>query len=530
MARAALYARFSSDLQRDRSIDDQFALCREYAARNGYEIVATFEDRAVTGASIYLRAGIQKLLAAAKTGAFDFVIAESLSRIARDQEEGHAIRKRLGFNGVKLVTPTDGVVSPLMHGLRTVIDAQFLEDLKGMIRRGMKGVVRDGRHAGGKPYGYQLVAGKPGELAIHEDQAAIVRRIFAEFVGGATPREIAAGLNTDRIPPPRGACWRSSSICGDDQRRYGLLRNQIYIGKNVWNRGHYVRDPDTGQRVRRKNPQGEWLITDMPHLRILDDAIFEAAQRHLVERSHPFAKYSRRKPRRLLSGLLRCGACGGGMSIKDYDHGRPRLNCTSMREGGDAACTHRRTYYADQVERMVVTGLREDLGSREAISVFIRAYNDEKQRAASGKDAARGQMEARLASVDRAIERAVAAVIEDRITQDEADKHLPALRAEREELKARLRVLGQPPKVVSFRPAAVETYLRDIGNLTEVINGDLAEGDTGAAQGLRSLIETVTIVPTPAGEPPGLRVEGDLAGLLDMDSNSPHVGGEGGAG
>jgi site-specific DNA recombinase len=58
--RAAIYARFSSDLQRDRSIDDQVALCREYAARNGYEVVAIFEDRALTGASIKLRAGIRQ--------------------------------------------------------------------------------------------------------------------------------------------------------------------------------------------------------------------------------------------------------------------------------------------------------------------------------------------------------------------------------------------------------------------------------------------------------------------------------------
>jgi site-specific DNA recombinase len=149
--RAAIYARFSSDLQRDRSIEDQVALCREYAVRNGYETVAVFEDRAVTGASIHLRRGIQAMLQAASAGAFEFVIAESLSRIARDEEDSPAIRKRLAFAGVKIVTTADGVVSPLMHGLRTIIDSQFLIDLKGAIRRGMSGVIRDGRHAGGSP-------------------------------------------------------------------------------------------------------------------------------------------------------------------------------------------------------------------------------------------------------------------------------------------------------------------------------------------------------------------------------------------
>jgi site-specific DNA recombinase len=121
----------------------------DFEVRNGYEIVAVFEDRAITGSSVLLRPGIQGLLRVARTNVFEFVIAESLSRIARDQEDSPAIRKRLLFAGVQIVTPSDGVVTPLLHGLRTIIDSQFLDDLKGAIRRGMKGVVRDGRHPGG---------------------------------------------------------------------------------------------------------------------------------------------------------------------------------------------------------------------------------------------------------------------------------------------------------------------------------------------------------------------------------------------
>lgn len=533
MKRAARYGRYSSDLQKDRSIDDQFALIDDYAPRNGYSIVASFDDRAVTGASIRLRPGIQRLLEAAKRREFEFVIVESLSRLARDLEEGHAIRKRLAFYGVQIVTLSDGVVSPLMHGLRTIIDSQFLVDLKSMIRRGMKGVVRDGRHAGGKPYGYRPVPGKPGELVIDEKEAEIVRLIFERFVvAGDLPRDIANILNSKRVPParPGAIVWRASSIAGDNVRQFGILRNRIYIGENVWNRGRYERDPDTGARVRRANPESEWLVTELPHLRIIADDMFEAAQRRLAGRSRQVSHHNKHRPRRLLSGLLRCGACGGGMSIKDYENGRPRLICTNRHEGGAAVCDHQRVYYGDEVERMVVDGVREDLGSREAIGIFIRAYNDEKQRAASSAETTREQLDSRLASVDRQIDRAVAAVIEERITQEEADRHLPKLRVEREALKAQLAALGQPPKVVALRPSAVETYLRDIENLSAVVNGDLAEGDAGAAKALRSLIETVTVMPTPAGGPPGLKVEGHLAGLLDLDSNALYSGGDGGAG
>jgi site-specific DNA recombinase len=229
--RAAIYARFSSDLQRDRSIDDQVALCREYAARNSYRIVAVFSDRAVTGASMHFRRGIQDLLRAAKGDAFDFVIAESLSRFARDQEDGPAIRKRLEFAGVKMVTTTDGVVSPLLHGLRTIIDSQYLDDLKGAIRRGMAGVVRDGRHAGGLSYGYRAVVGHPGALEIVPEQAEIVRRIFNEYLEGEVPRSIAARLNAEGIPPPRKSFWRASVIHGHAKRKTGILQNELYAGR-----------------------------------------------------------------------------------------------------------------------------------------------------------------------------------------------------------------------------------------------------------------------------------------------------------
>jgi site-specific DNA recombinase len=203
-------------------------LCREYAARNSYEIVAVFSDRVITGSSFVLRRGVQAMLQAARPGEFDFVLAESLSRVARDQEGAPAIRKRLEFFGVKIVTKADGVVSPLMHGLRTIIDSQYLDDLKSAVRRGMSGVVRDGRHAGGAIYGYRSITSRPGELEIVPEQAEIIRRIFREYVAGDAPRAIAGRLNAEGIPPPRKLYWRASTINGHTKRRTGVLQNDTF--------------------------------------------------------------------------------------------------------------------------------------------------------------------------------------------------------------------------------------------------------------------------------------------------------------
>jgi DNA invertase Pin-like site-specific DNA recombinase len=181
--RAAIYRRYSTDRQNDRSIDDQDAVCRAFAARENIAIVAVYTDRAISGASLHQRTGIQQLLrdAAARPRPFDILIAETTSRIGRDEEDRAAVRKRLTYNDIEIMTPVDGVVTRLTDGIKAVIDAHYLEDLKIMIRRGMSGVVRSGRHAGGCAYGYRPIPGKPGELEIAAEQAAIVRRIFSEY-------------------------------------------------------------------------------------------------------------------------------------------------------------------------------------------------------------------------------------------------------------------------------------------------------------------------------------------------------------
>src|SRR5690606_32564760 len=109
MTRAATYARFSSDLQRDRSIDDQVALCRDYCARNGLNVVRSFDDRARSGASILGRDGLMAMMDAARDGQFEVLVVEALDRVSRDQEDLAGIYTRLSFAGVEIRAVHDGV-------------------------------------------------------------------------------------------------------------------------------------------------------------------------------------------------------------------------------------------------------------------------------------------------------------------------------------------------------------------------------------------------------------------------------------
>jgi hypothetical protein len=140
-------------------------------------------------------------------------------------------------------------------------------------------------------------------------------------------------------------------------------------------------------------------------------------------------------------------------------------------------------------------------------------------------------LEKELAEIDRRIDRAVAAIIDGRITEQEAAAHLPALRQRRPALAAELASIGNAGVIV-LRPAVVETYLRDLESLERAINSDLAIGVDPAANAIRTLIETVTVLPAPAGEAPGIIVRGDLAAVLGVDEiqKGAQRGGRGGSG
>jgi site-specific DNA recombinase len=221
------------------------------------------------------------------------------------------------------------VTQVALHG---VYNSMFMINNRAQVRRGMEGVVTEGRYPGGRPYGYSVVPGEPGVLVINEAEAEIVRRIFDSYIKGKTPREIAQELNEENVPPPRkGQMWWASTINGNGQRLSGILQNPLYSGVMIWNRVKMAKNPRTGRRVSRINQRPEWIKKEVPGLRIVQQDMFEAAQKRKAERGG-LKPHQKRKPRHLFSGLLRCGCCGSGMSVKDKDHDKIRVVCKRLRK------------------------------------------------------------------------------------------------------------------------------------------------------------------------------------------------------
>ncbi|HEV8035575.1 recombinase family protein, partial [Yoonia sp.] len=220
MTRVAIYARFSSQMQSEASIEDQLRICRERVARECWTVSEIFTDMAMSGASMQ-RPGVQRLMEAASRGAFDVIVAEALDRLSRDQADVATLFKRLSFHGVRIVTLSEGEISELHVGLKGTMNQLFLKDLAAKTHRGLRGRVEAGRSGGGNSYGYDVVRrlgpdGMPvtGERTINEDEAVLIRRIFAEFSDGLSPKTIAKKLNGEDIPGPSGKPWRDTAIRG----------------------------------------------------------------------------------------------------------------------------------------------------------------------------------------------------------------------------------------------------------------------------------------------------------------------------
>ena len=185
LVRAALYARFSSDLQDLRSLADQIDLAKSYAGRNGLTVVDTYEDAAISGSSTLNRGGIQRLISDAEAKRFDMIVTESLDRLSRNQADIAALYEKFTFLGVRIETLADGLITELHVGLKGTMSALFLKDLAQKTRRGQVGRVKAGRIPGGKSYGYDIVrtGEERGQRAINAAEAEVVRRAFGEYAG-----------------------------------------------------------------------------------------------------------------------------------------------------------------------------------------------------------------------------------------------------------------------------------------------------------------------------------------------------------
>ena len=303
-------------------------------------------------------------------------------------------------------------------GLKGTMNALFLRDLAQKTHRGLRGRVETGHFGGGRCYGYAAAkatdaAGNPlrGERRIVAEEATVVVRIFKMFAAGSSPIAIARVLNAEGTRGREGKAWRDTTIRGHAGRGTGILRNELDIGQLVWNRMTFIKDPVTGKRVSRMNPTDRHIRQDVPELRMVEQDLWDQAQRRLglirqssgADQREAVPFWSRRRPHHLLTGKLFCGACGGAMS----NVGRNYLACAAARRL--EICQNRLGIRRERLQQLILDALRDQMMQPEHVAAFTSGFIREWNKLQASAASDRVVRERELQAVDRRLSSAVIA-------------------------------------------------------------------------------------------------------------------------
>jgi site-specific DNA recombinase len=368
--KAAVYSRFSTDRQTESSIADQVRVCTDWCRKNGAQVIARFEDQGISGAAIGNRPGLQAALATA----VDVLVVMDLTRLSRSQADLPKVIDRLVHRGVRVVGVQDGYDSArkghkLQAGLMGIIGEQFRDMVSEKTYSALESRAQAGKPTGGRAFGYR------------EGEAAIVRRIFVLYAEGWSPKRIAEKLNREGVPSPgsswsrmtrRRGGWAPSSISGDPKRGIGILNNEIYVGRDIWNRSKWIKDPDSGLRKSIQRPRSEWIVHAAPELRLVDQAIWDAVKARQGRRHVRVGEAVRRGMKRsggraaryLFSTILQCKVCGSNYVMADKWY----YACSGFTNG--KVCSNNQRFRRDKMQERLLTAIRTQLLSDESIEAF----------------------------------------------------------------------------------------------------------------------------------------------------------------
>ncbi|WP_240608286.1 recombinase family protein [Pararhodobacter oceanensis] len=475
-----------------------------------------------------------------KAGKIDVVLFEHLDRLARDLEFLMAFYKEARHVDCELHQLNRGKLGIFDIGILGTFAQIFLEELSYRTRRGLVGKIEAGKSAGGLSFGYRArrtSAGDAakGELDINDLEAPIVERIFQEYAEGKSPIQIAAGLNADGIPAPRGrgagsGHWRQTTINGNRERGTGILNNELYIGRRVWNRLRYSKHPETGRRVSRLNRQEDWIVFEMPELRLVEQTLWDAVKQRQSGQQRARANkapgeanglsvsQTMRRRKYLLSGLLSCRQCGGNLTIAGSGKTR-RYYCANAKEKGAAICAGMPGLKEQDAAFSILSGLKTGLMQDEAYEEFReRLFARTKSKEKDLNDLLRlhddniRQLATRHANLIKAVEDGdYSAPIVAQLNK--VDEELSSARSKRDAL------VPETISLPSDLPALYQAYVDDL--VTTLSNEDVSGR---ASEELHALIDTVAVEWDAGARVHHLELRGKLLELLEITKPAGEAG------
>ena len=414
MLRAVAYARFSSELQREESIDAQLRAIRKYCDEHEIVLLATYADKGISGTSDN-RPEFQRMIAAAEGGGFDgggfdAVIVHKLDRFARNRYDSAIYKNHLKKRGIRLIsvlenlqdTPESVILESVIEGM----NEYYSLNLSREVRKGLLENALACKATGGPPPLGYAVDKETHRYVINEYEAGAICLIFGMYLDGNSYSEIISELNRRGYRTRRGDLFGKNSL-------YAILRNERYTGVYV-----YVTDSTKNAKGRydRFGTYDEHAVIRVPGgmPAIISEEDFRKVRAKLAERQHKSAQFSA-KQEYLLSGKIMCGVCGNPYAGNSR---RPRpghplyvsYKCT--RRNQKIKTCKNPEINRDKLEDMVLERLCSSLFDPRVIPSLLERYN---RYIAEKSGSARNTTEAlrtELQSVERKLKNTVNLMVE----------------------------------------------------------------------------------------------------------------------
>ena len=350
---AAIYARYSSDNQREESIVAQIRACRNYCKSRNYTIIKEYADEAMTGTNDN-RPQFQQMLADAESGLFEILVAHKVDRLGRNEFDYFSNKDKLNRSGIDVHFAAQGFDSStpegaLMESTLAGLAAYYSRNLAKEVKKGLRENAYQGKSTGGQPlYGYRYTADKHYE--IDETEAIAVRMIFKEYINGTGYIAICRMLNERGFKTRRGNDFSKGSL-------YEIIRNRRYIGTAILGKNCMNKN---GKRNSHRPDHSKMLIVENVCPPIIEKEVFEMAQKQMEKRKHSPASNTKKNCYPLV-GLIRCKKCGGAYSgsISAGKSGSYRYyRCLTKSKKGADKCSNS-SLSADKVEKIIADFIRD---------------------------------------------------------------------------------------------------------------------------------------------------------------------------
>lgn len=370
-AGAFINARYSTDNQNPDSIEVQVEKCTEWCHKNNIPILGIFSDEATSGMKD-TRPQYEAMMQQLRMGIADTVVIYDQSRMFRKMTAWFSFRDELSAMGVRVVSVTQPMIGKdlrdptnfLTEGSMALFNQIWALQSRQKTMEKMRFMARNGQHTGGKPaLGYIV---KDGRLAICEEEAETVRRIFREYASGMTYRQIIEGLNADGIKTKRGNTFGSNSL-------HDLLHNEKYIGILTYGAMPYRED---GTRNTHSKDGTDVIRVEDAIPPIIEKDLFDKVQKIMAGHKRPNNGRPPQNREYPLRGKVYCAECKSAMTISISHQKYHYYRCTGKKRLHTCDAT---PISADDLEQIVANALVAVLGKPSNVDGLIRILRDQAQ-------------------------------------------------------------------------------------------------------------------------------------------------------